>query len=743
MRIALYAIVILLAVAGLFVLGQQLRDGNTVSGDGAFRAETVDRDGPGDPWGKVFGDVDGDGHVDIVVGGHESRELVAYIGPGWSRTTIAAGERYSTDHEVADIDGDGAPDIVSLTAESMVVYYGPAFEPAVIADLKLHDVEVFDADGDGDLDLAARNQGAFGGSGKLLHLFENLGERAFRASSVAVAEGEGLAVADIDRDGDVDVVVNQFWVRNPGSADAGGWRLHRYTDSWDWLHASIATADFNADGRVDIAAAPAERAGDTYRIAWFEAPADPGATWVEHVVDPAVEAVRHSLVAADFDRDGLVDLATAAMHQGADPDAVTIYYNGAAGTRWSRRDIDSRGSHGMRTADIDGDGDPDLLGANWSGPDQTIRVWRNLTCDGAVPQWVRHVIDPDQRWTSVFVIPADLTGDGLPDVVSGAWWYRNPGDAGRHWERSRFRREPFHAGLAFDADGDGDLDVAGTAGRGTDPNGVVILAVNDGTGRFGFERLAQVDGDFLQGATVLRDESGLSLLLSWHRPDTALHRVRVAPREASAADAEVLLDGDRTANEALSVADLDGDGRADIVLGTSWLKSTTAGYELRQLAADAPPPDRNVVADVNGDGYPDVIVGSEAIDETGPITWYRNPGPGAGSWDASVIAEIVGPMSLDSGDIDGDGDIDVAAGEHNLSRPDAARLWFFENADGLGTRWNAHLVHTGDEHHDGAQLADMDNDGDLDIVSIGWSHRRVLLYENRINQCKAQGTDLT
>jgi hypothetical protein len=44
--------------------------------------------------------------------------------------------------------------------------------------------------------------------------------------------------------------------------------------------------------------------------------------------------------------------------------------------------------------------------------------------------------------------------------------------------------------------------------------------------------------------------------------------------------------------------------------------------------------------------------------------------------------------------------------------------------------WNRHLVYTGDEHHDGAQVVDIDNDGDLDIISIGWTHNRVVLYEN-------------
>jgi PKD repeat protein len=76
-----------------------------------------------------------------------------------------------------------------------------------------------------------------------------------------------------------------------------------------------------------------------------------------------------------------------------------------------------------------------------------------------------------------------------------------------------------------------------------------------------------------------------------------------------------------------------------------------------------------------------------------------------------------------------DGDIDVVAGEHNLSNPTSARVHVYENING-GASWTAHAVHTGDEHHDGTVLVDIDNDTDLDVISIGWSHNRVLLYEN-------------
>ena len=100
----------------------------------------------------------------------------------------------------------------------------------------------------------------------------------------------------------------------------------------------------------------------------------------------------------------------------------------------------------------------------------------------------------------------------------------------------------------------------------------------------------------------------------------------------------------------------------------------------------------------------------------------------------ATIADLVGPMSLDVADIDMDGDIDIVAGEHNLKKPKKARLYILENVDGKGNDWKKYLVYTGDEHHDGARVVDIDNDGDFDIISIGWSHNRVLLYENRAIQ---------
>ena len=158
------------------------------------------------------------------------------------------------------------------------------------------------------------------------------------------------------------------------------------------------------------------------------------------------------------------------------------------------------------------------------------------------------------------------------------------------------------------------------------------------------------------------------------------------------------------------------------------------------LYSTGEPPDRNRLGDINGDGRLDAVIGYEAINVAGKLAWYEQPEDAGESWVEHIIAYPIGPMSMDAGDMDGDGDLDVIVGEHNYANPEAARLLVFENPAGDGDEWAQHLVYTGDEHHDGAQLVDIDNDHDFDTISIGWQHDRVLLYENTSHCAPAQPT---
>ena len=699
-----------------------------------FKQIIVDANGPLDPWGKAVGDINGDGMPDLVVGGNAGQELVWYENPNWTKYTIASNLKFSTDHAVADLNGDGQNDIISLTKNMLVWFENPNWKMTLIDSITLHDIELADFDADGDLDIVGRNQSAFGGDGGWLHFYIFESMDSWRHMSFRCPAGEGLAVANIDSDHLPDVVVNGRWYRNPGTIENAVWQENIYGESWMWPHATITTADLNNDDRLDIVLAPAEREGERYRISWFEAPEIPQQPWQEHIVEDSVEAVHHFVACADFDHDGGIDIATAEMHQGRNPDEVKIFYNLDYGKVWQKRILSKNGSHNMQILDFDQDGDMDIFGANWSGEQQNIELWENQSCQPQYTGWQRHVVDSKRPWKAIFIQAADLNSDRLPDLVAGGWWYKNPGKPAQAWQRIAFGYQARNFAAIYDFNGDGYLDVLATKGKGAEANAEFVWLKNDGNGSFSpYDNIQPADGDFLQGVAV-GDFSGdgrLAVALSWHSPGKGIQLLQVPSGQQDTKKWRVQHISEISQDEQLSVGDIDTDGDLDILLGSKRLRNDGNSWQLFDVFETSENPDRNRLADINGDGRVDAVVGFEAISKPGKLAWYEHRGDATSLWKEHHIAELVGPMSLDVADMDGDGDFDVIAGEHNLESPAKARLLIFENRDGEGAEWLEHTIYTGDEHHDGAQVVDIDGDGDLDIISIGWGHDNVVLYENK------------
>ncbi len=751
-----------------------------------FRLETVDEAGPNAPWGKSVGDINGDGLPDIIVGGHRPRhltipervlrklgllapperkgELVWYENPHWERHLVTDRLAIRTDIEVADMDGDGANDLVVVTDSGLYWLANGSWEAHRVGSEKFHDVEVADLDQDGQLEIVVRNQSLFGyENGDFVRIYRRSGSDQWSFRDLKVPHGEGLKLADLDGDGLLDIIVNGIWLRNPGAVGDGAlWQSVSYTlaqgdpdQVWLWPDVYIDTGDFNGDGRPDIVLTPSEEAGKHYQIAWFENPGDTVSPWHKHLVDPHVESVHHFVGAGDIDLDGRVDIVTAEMNQGEGDNPVSVYLNTASG--WRKEILSWGGGHSLRLVDIDGDLDLDLVGTNWQiegyQGDYPVTLWRNQAAPGNQDQWARHEIDDDRPGQATFIHGADLDGDGFRDLVTGGYWYRNPGKAGDDWPRYSIGDLATDAALLADFDGDGDTDILATGWRGYNakpslmekirrhldadalPFGNygsrLVWAENDGAGSFRVHtNIQQAHGDFLQGVALMSGANGLSrqILLSWHQEGVGLQGVTV-PARAGEDLWRWSLVSLASQSEALSVADLDGDGQQEVVLGTVFLKSGADGH-WQPVVVDATQqkPDRNRVADINGDGRKDIVVGFEAVSQSGDLVWYEQPSAPEQPWVRHLITTVTGPMSLDVADLDGDGDLDVVVGEHNLDHPEQARLIWFENINS-GNRWLGHLVSTGDEHHDGAQVMDIDNDGDLDLVSIGWGHHKVLVYE--------------
>jgi hypothetical protein len=136
------------------------------------------------------------------------------------------------------------------------------------------------------------------------------------------------------------------------------------------------------------------------------------------------------------------------------------------------------------------------------------------------------------------------------------------------------------------------------------------------------------------------------------------------------------------------------------------LTAAALGDELpvRLLTIDEHPPERpyaKIAADFNGDGLPDVAIGGAS----GPLVWYVYP-----SWRKSLVAEGgYQTVEGEAADIDNDGDQDIVMG---------GIIWY-ENPGAMGQSadrpWPAHQVAQVRTHD--VEVGDLDGDGKLDIVT--------------------------
>lgn len=351
--------------------------------DPEFVEEVIDDSRAGDC--KMLGDIDGDGRVDVVVAGAPGEGLVWYAWPGWERTLIAQPvTEFSTDGALADIDGDGDLDVVvpdGPYGDNLLVFLNPrprgnpatgtAWERVVIgaAGDWVKDVEVADFNADGRLDVACRT------AANVYIFFQTAGGGWTRVTVDSGLSGEGMASGDLDGDGDVDLVLPGWWLRNPepeGDAASAAWTSHTI-DSSLYNEAKVLVADLDGDGELEVAFSNSEGTGP---LRWYDpAGASPTGSWLRRTVIESIQRC-HTLQAADMDRDGNLDLVIAQMHTSQEQQ-VAICYNTGGAVSWRVEVIGTGGLHNGVVGDIDGDGDLDLIGSNWTG-NPPVRLWRNL-----------------------------------------------------------------------------------------------------------------------------------------------------------------------------------------------------------------------------------------------------------------------------------------------------------------------------------------------------------------------------
>jgi hypothetical protein len=330
----------------------------------------------------------------------------------------------------------------------------------------------------------------------------------------------------------------------------------------------------------------------------------------------------------------------------------------------------------VHAADLDGDGDMDVLfasDARWD--DDKIAWYENTDGKGTFGQQQVITTKADEAHS---VYAADLDGDGDMDVISAGdniAWYINTDGKGAFGDQQDITTPQDTSVYTADLDGDGDMDVISTAPH------IAWYVNTDGKGTFGDQQAITTHGAASVYAT-----------------------------------------------------DLDGDGDMD-VLSASGVGNEIAWYENtdgqgtfgpQQLITTQAKMARSVyAADLDGDGDIDVLSASRTDDK---IAWYENTdGKGTFGHQQVITTQANGANSVYAVDLDGDGDIDVlSASEHD------DQIAWYENTDGKGTFGDHQLI---TYHADGASsvyAADLDGDGDIDVLSASFQDGRIAWYENRL-----------
>ncbi len=345
-------------------------------------------------------------------------------------------------------------------------------------------------------------------------------------------------------------------------------------------------------------------------------------------------------------------------------------------------------------------------------------------------------------WLRSFGIDAtDINKDGYKDIVCGKYFYLNPGaDMKREWKRTAFGFA--YDGYQFvDVDGDQMADIIAE-----DLPNVIWLEADDLNGTsWSARKIGEVPqtghkngqgsgiADILPGAkmeVLLAAEGGIFCTSIPENPATQTWNFRLIAESHS--------------DEGIGIGDVDGDGDLDLAFGDSreageeaellfWAENpgNISQLWIKHLVSDEVRiVDRVEIADLNGDGRADIALSEERYPGLEPNSNMRvflaGSNPVSDPWEHRVVVTQWSMNNLDAVDMDQDGDVDLVTNEHKGSEH---KTEIYLN-DGEAN-FTPKLVGTGHEMHLGAHCFDLDSDGDFEIIGVGWDQYQSLhLYRN-------------
>ncbi len=612
-------------------------------GDGTFGQPSVYPAGSS-PTSVVATDLDGDGILDLIVSDGDPVASAILVLKGLGSGGVGNGHfapavAYPSGPQVyrvavGDFNHDGHPDIAAtfFGSNRVGVYLnnGDGTFPALVVSyptgLKPYGVEAADLNGDGVADLVVGNQ-----DGNTISVLLNNGDGTFRPTVNYLASGYNyeVRVADLDGDGAPDLVV----VQSSNEAGVGVLMGHlsaglpdgtfgavtsNTTSSRD--RASLVVADLDHDGRLDIAVTEPS-SGKLEILRGF------GDGSFAHLptVYP-VDGYPWELTAADFNHDGMLDLVTGGYRGGN----FTVLLGRCASTLPPPPPpcpgsplfdpavyVGTGGApFGIGTGDFNGDHIPDLVVANLGQNRLQVLIGRpNATYSNPVPFYAGE--------GPIGVATADFNGDGILDLVA-ADASQNANSVG------------VLLGLGSGGVGDGNFGLLRQFPAGAQPFAVIA---------------GDFDADGRQDLAVA---------------DYADHRVAVLLGNGDGTFRVPVFYpcGDRPYG--LASADLDGDGIPDLVVGSEGTKDVTilkgvgdGTFSWTESWGAAGPAYSVAVGDFNHDGLPDIAMINGGTPTIG-VLLAISPGHFTGAKNYQVTTN--GPLGLVAADFNHDGILDLAVG---------------------------------------------------------------------------------
>ena len=746
------------------------------NGKGLFGAPRIVTTAADKPVALAVVDLDGDSDLDVAsassgddrIAWYENADGSGTFGPLQAITTAAEGAAFVA---AADLDGDGDLDVLSASVfDDTIAWYekldgtdgfGP--EQAIDATaFQVLQVRAADLDADSDLDVLA----AVAGEDTVVW-YENLDGRAtFGPPQVVTAAADGATsaiAADLDGDGDLDVV------STAQTADQVAWHENGSDDCDGDAVPDECEPDCNANGRADVCDLAASGSADCNANGVPDecdiaggGSADCAPDGVPDECEPDCNANRDA-DSCDIASGASVDCAGEGVPDECEPDcngnAAADSCDLEAGTSDDctsngvpdECEPDCNGNAAADSCDLEAGTSEDCNGT--SVPDECEAGSTAADCNvNLVPDacetkltFTEHTITSSANFTrSVFVADIDLDGDadalsasGLDDTIA---WYENADGEGGFGPRQVISSLADLALFvtAADLDGDSDFDVL-SASFGDDkiawyenldhqgtfgPQQVVTTAANGAIA----VQAADLDGD---GDRDALSASFLDDKIAWHENLDGLGTFgpeRPIANQAAGASA-------------VTAADLDGDLDLDVVVA-SFDDNTIAWYENLDGAGTFGP--RLIisnqttgaiavaVADLDGDGDRDAISAAQSSDR---VAWHENL-DGQGTFGApQVLSSLAnGVTSVFAADVDGDSDLDVLS----ASFFDSAIAWY-PNLDGQGAFGPARVVSFSAQGAYSVRAADLDGDGDADILSASQDDDTVAWYESTGHDCNANG----